>query len=102
MSSQIAKHRAAMPAGANKILDERTIENDNRNLLGLLKNGIHVLDVGCGSGAITHDIATRIAPQGLATGIDISENLIVLAKKRYADIKNISFHTGDIYRYPST
>ena len=26
-----------MPDGANKILDERTIENDNRNLLGLLK-----------------------------------------------------------------
>ena len=82
MSTQIAKERAAMPDGANKILDERTIENDNRNLLGLLKKDIRVLDVGCGSGAITHDIARRIAPGGHATGIDISEDLIAVAKKR--------------------
>ena len=40
MSTQIAKQRAAMPAGANKILDERTIANDNRNLLSLLKKNI--------------------------------------------------------------
>jgi ubiquinone/menaquinone biosynthesis C-methylase UbiE len=102
MSTQIAKDRAAMPDGANKILDERTIENDNRNLLGLLKKGIRVLDVGCGSGAITNDIARRIAPGGHATGIDISEDLIAVAKKRYMEIKNISFHVGDIYHYPPT
>jgi len=102
MSSQVAKNRAAMPTGANKILDERTIENDNRNLLNLLKKGIRVLDVGCGSGALTYDIATRIAPHGIATGIDISEDLIASAKERYAGIKNIFFHTSDIYHYPSS
>jgi len=34
-------------------------------------------------------------------GIDISEELIGIAKERHAAIGNISFHTGDIYNYPS-
>ena len=94
MSTQVATERAAMPAGANKILDERTITDDNRNLLNLLKKGMNVLDVGCGSGAITKDIATIIGPEGVVTGIDISEELIGIAKEKYASIKNISFHTS--------
>lgn len=101
MSTSIATDRASMPSGATKILDERTIEQDNRNLIHLLRKNIHVLDVGCGSGAITHDIASRIAPTGFATGIDISEELIGIAKERYASTNNISFHTGDIYNYSS-
>ncbi|MBS1599882.1 MAG: class I SAM-dependent methyltransferase [Bacteroidetes bacterium] len=102
MSSQRASERANMPTGANKILDERTIEFDNRNLLKLLRKGMRVLDVGCGSGAITHDIAKRIAPAGFASGIDISEELINIAKEKYTDVKNISFYKGDIYNYQPT
>jgi len=98
-SSQLAKDRAMMPAGANQILDERTIEHDNRNLLNLLTKNLRVLDAGCGSGAITHDIARRIAPGGHATGIDISEELIAEANARYIGIKNLLFHRIDIYNY---
>jgi len=55
--ANIAAGRAAMPAGANKVLDRRTVENDSGNLLKFLKGDIHVLDVGCGSGSITAGIA---------------------------------------------
>jgi len=101
MSNSIAKDRASMPSGSNKILDERTIERDNRNLKSLLNPGMNVLDVGCGSGAITNDIAERVAPNGAATGIDISDELIGIAKDKYSAVKNISFYLSDIYSYTS-
>ena len=39
-----------MPTGAHAVLARRTVANANTNLLGLVKKGNSVLDVGCGSG----------------------------------------------------
>jgi SAM-dependent methyltransferase len=44
-----------------------------------------VLDVGCGSGATTLGVARAIGPAGHALGIDISEPLIALARRRATD-----------------
>jgi SAM-dependent methyltransferase len=41
-----------------------------------------VLDVGCGTGATTLAIARRLAAQGSAVGVDLSEPMIALAKER--------------------
>jgi len=80
-----------MPAGANKILDERTMADDNRNLLSLLKKGMNVLDVGCGSGAITKIYNNHRSGWCCYGVIDISEELIGIAKERHAAIGNIFF-----------
>lgn len=41
-----------------------------------------VLDIGCGSGATTLAVARSLGAQGSATGVDISEPLIALARAR--------------------
>lgn len=41
-----------------------------------------VLDIGCGTGATTLAAARRLAPEGSATGIDISQPMIEVARAR--------------------
>jgi ubiquinone/menaquinone biosynthesis C-methylase UbiE len=94
--SNVATQRAEMPAGANKILDRRTLENDNGNLLKYLKGDIDVLDVGCGSGSITAGIAKHLHPKGSVTGIDVSGHLIAAAQQQYEGIDNLGFEVADI------
>lgn len=44
--------------------------------------GERVLDVGCGSGALTRAMAVAVGPEGSVTGIDISAPLLALARER--------------------
>jgi len=94
--ANIAADRAEMPKGANKVLDRRTVENDNGNLLKFLKGDISVLDVGCGSGSITAGIASYIGKKGMITGIDVSEDLIAQAKEQFGEVANLQFFVADI------
>lgn len=99
MSNFNAVDRARMPAGTNRILDGRTLQNDNQNLLKWLKNGLSVLDVGCGSGAITKGMADVVGLAGKVTGIDPSENLISIAKSNFGEAVNLHFEVADINTY---
>ncbi|WP_128546503.1 methyltransferase domain-containing protein [Larkinella soli] len=99
MSEQTAAHRAAMPAVVNPILDRRTVENGNRNLLKYLKPGLSVLDVGCGSGAITRGIAERVGPEGRVLGIDPSEKLIEQAQQQHGDLPQLAFQQADLFSF---
>ena len=74
--NQTLQSRADMPQGANKVLDRRNIENSYSSLLELLHDGMAVLDVGCGSGAITADIAQKVGKNGRVIGIDYTFNRI--------------------------
>ncbi len=59
--------------------------------------GQRVLDLGCGTGATTFEIARRIAPTGSVTGIDFSETLLALAREQAAVEPNlpIAFQFAD-------
>src|SRR5262249_44553178 len=50
--------------------------------LGLLEiaAGERALDVGCGSGAVTRELAKRVGPRGLAVGLDPSPALLAVAR----------------------
>lgn len=44
--------------------------------------GERILDVGCGCGQTTLDLASRVGPAGHVTGIDISEPMLEVARAR--------------------
>ena len=56
----------------------RTAENSAAYLLGHLRPGMALLDVGCGPGTITCDLARLVAP-GRVIGIDASAEIIAEA-----------------------
>lgn len=94
--------RATMPKAYNPVLERRTVENANRNLLKYLKPGLSVLDVGCGSGAITRSIADITGPTGYVVGVDPSESLLAQARQQIGDLPGIVFEQGDVYTYTTT
>ena len=82
-----------------KIFDDRSLKVDYRTLQPLLKEGMHVLDVGCGTGAISKDIAASVGDTGKVIGIDNTEDFIESGKKTYKDIKNLELLSVDIFDY---
>ena len=77
------------------ILESRTLERDHRVLAGLLRPGYSVMDVGCGTGAITAGIARRVGPSGRVVGIDRDSALLEIARARRQG-PNLCFEEGDI------
>ena len=75
----------------------RTAENSAGYLLPSLRPGLDLLDVGCGPGTITVDLATRVAP-GRVVGIDLSDEPLAEARG-LAERTGVAatFEVGDVY-----
>lgn len=63
-----------------------------------------ILDLGCGSGVITRELAKQVYP-GQVIGVDISRTLIDKGDRVYAERgqnhpENISFQEGSVYNLP--
>jgi SAM-dependent methyltransferase len=69
-------------------------------LAELLIEGMTVLDVGCGTGAITSGIAEIVGPTGRVVGIDSNPALIEKARQTFGDIRGLEFEVGDIFNLP--
>ncbi|MDH5608188.1 MAG: methyltransferase domain-containing protein [Cyclobacteriaceae bacterium] len=82
-----------------RIFDERSLETDYRTLKPLLKKGWRVLDVGCGTGAISRDIAACVGPSGSVTGIDNTEKFILSGRESYGDVPNLELQSIDLFDY---
>ncbi|MBN9386530.1 MAG: methyltransferase domain-containing protein [Chloroflexi bacterium] len=82
------------------VINNRSLAASNAHLASLLKPGMKVLDLGCGTGAITNGIAEAVSPGGSVIGIDRSPDFIEKAKVNYQAISNLRFEVGDIYNLP--
>lgn len=85
-----------MPAGTERFLDARSLGDAQRRVAELLRPGMSVLDVGCGTGAITEGIARAVGPGGRVLGIDVSRELIDRAGERTEGQPNLSFALADV------
>ena len=66
--------------------------------LATVKAGMRVLDVGCGTGVVTRDIAARVGNRGAVTGVDPSRALLAVARRRAradASAPRPTFRLGD-------
>lgn len=59
-----------------------------------------ILDIGCGNGKNTSEIASRV-PQGSVVGVDFSANMVDFARSQYAASHlNLKFETADARYLP--
>src|SRR3954470_5506019 len=61
--------------------------------------GERVIDIGCGCGATTLELARLVGPQGRALGIDVSKPMLDRAKERAAGNPVLSFAEADATTY---
>jgi ubiquinone/menaquinone biosynthesis C-methylase UbiE len=60
-----------------------------------------VLDAGCGSGSMSRLLAQQV-PDGSVVGVDVNEQYLTYARARAEDegVRNVEFHTGDVFALP--
>jgi ubiquinone/menaquinone biosynthesis C-methylase UbiE len=61
-----------------------------------IERGMNILDLGCGTGWGTIDIASRLQGTGKVVGLDLSEKMIEQAKRKLAKFTygNVEFRVG--------
>lgn len=76
----------------------RTAANSAAYLLGSLKPHMRILDIGCGPGTITADLA-ELVPDGQVTGVDQAPGVLDQARATAAErgLDNVEFAVADIH-----
>ncbi len=88
-------------ASALAFVSRRTLQSHGLFFIEHLKEGMQVLDVGCGPGSITAGIAQCIGG-GSVTGVDLSDSQVRLAAQACAQrgLSNVQFRTASAYELP--
>lgn len=108
--AEVAADNEEMAEAWNGVLSERWVQYRHIVSAGLERygsealrlhappSGARVLDIGCGFGDTTRQIAELVGPEGSVRGFDISERLIELARKEAAQhgLANVEYVAGDV------
>ncbi len=103
--AKTAREASARPRGASQELSSwhaaRTADKSAAFFLPYLKQGMSLLDCGCGPGTITIGIADAVAP-GRVVGIDLYEPRLEQARALAAErgANNLSFQVASVYELP--
>jgi len=64
--------------------------------------GDRLLDIGCGTGQTTLALAARVGPQGAVLGVDISQPMLEIARRRVASMRlpQAQFLAADAQTHP--
>jgi demethylmenaquinone methyltransferase / 2-methoxy-6-polyprenyl-1,4-benzoquinol methylase len=76
-----------MTAGLHRLWNREAVRETG------LHPGDDALDLACGTGSLTRDLAKRVGPNGRVLGIDFSREMLRAAKAR--DAPNIEYRLGD-------
>ena len=84
-AEEYAKHSSAQQIWARELIPKLQ-----------LRGSESLLDIGCGDGKITAEIATQL-PEGDVLGVDSSPDMVALAKKHFPKNRypNLSFGSAD-------
>ncbi len=61
-----------------------------------IKTGEQILDIGCGTGFLTHEMALLVGEQGVVDAIDISQPMIDYTLKRCRTLPQVTASVGDV------
>ena len=102
LDDQQAREHAARLELRAQAGSEIAVRDEYVSLLGVAP-GQRVLDVGCGSGAVTRTLARQVAPSGQATGVDASPAVLKVARELAAAAgvgNGVEFKQGDCRSLP--
>jgi ubiquinone/menaquinone biosynthesis C-methylase UbiE len=86
---------------AMRFVGRRTLESHGAFFIPYLREGMAVLDCGCGPGSMTFGLAERIGT-GTVIGVDMDESQIQVAAECAVETKrsNASFQKASVYALP--
>jgi arsenite methyltransferase len=90
-----AEDLASIPAEANMGLS-----CGNPTAFASLRSGETVVDLGSGGGLDVFLAADKVGPTGKAIGIDMTDEMLTLARRNAADRSNVEFHKATIDNLP--
>jgi demethylmenaquinone methyltransferase/2-methoxy-6-polyprenyl-1,4-benzoquinol methylase len=76
-----------MTAGLHRLWNRKVVRATG------LRPGDRALDLACGTGSLTRDLAKRVGPEGYVLGVDFSREMLRAAEVRPAP--NIEYRLGD-------
>lgn len=80
------------------IVDSLQLHGDAAIELHPPRTGDRVLDIGCGFGDTTQQLAALIGPEGEAVGVDVADPFVraSIEEANEAGVENVDFLTGDV------
>jgi ubiquinone/menaquinone biosynthesis C-methylase UbiE len=95
MTTSIAQHDTAELAERYDRISESQFENGKKLIEALgIRQGDHVLDLGCGTGRLLEYVAVLVGKTGKAAGIDPAEHRIAIAKQRTRGFGHVELRIG--------
>ena len=65
-----------------------------------LRPGERVLEIGCGNGLMAFEMAESVSPSGAVSGVDISAEMVGMARRVCASLSNVEFTEANAIDLP--